>query len=291
MTLHTSVPSTEPVPDTTSRTLTPRAALGWLAGGALLTFAVSWVATEVVELHHDVFYLVYLTCALVYLASFIRAGAPWRDVMGRHLWWSLTTGVLVGLVVVRQIMILDGTPHPGGAFFVFELVWRGLVYGAVDALVLAVLPAVIAYAVLRGNRNSWRRKLAFAGLVLVFSLLVSTAYHLGYSTYRGSELRKPLIGTVMWDVPAVLTGNPVGALVAHPMAHSTAVVHQYYGGEETNQMLPPELSGSYADQPGGGGALALSAGWVVVASFAIIYTRRRVSSAPPRAGRVHSASR
>jgi amino acid transporter len=240
-----------------------------------MTLAVSWLATDVFEMHHDVFYLVYLTCAFGYLVYFARAGAPWREVLTRNLWWSLTIGVLVGFAVMRQIMSLTATPHPGGAFFVFEFVWRGLVYGAVDALVLAVFPAVVAYAVLRGNRRGLRRKAAFAGLVIAFSLLVSTAYHLGYSTYRGSELRKPLIGTVMWDLPAVLTGNPAGALIAHPVAHTTAVVHQYYGGEETNQMLPPELSGNYADHPEGTGALALSAGWIVVAGGGIVYVRRR----------------
>jgi hypothetical protein len=264
--------------------VSPRAALGWLAGGALLTFTVSWLATDVLQLHHDVFYLVYLTCALGYLGYVARAGAPWRDVLARHLWWSLAIGALVGVGVVRQIMSLDGTPHPGGTFFAFELVWRGLVYGALDALVLAVFPAVVAHAVLRGDREGWRRKVAFAGLVLVFSLFVSTAYHLGYGTYRGSELRKPLIGTVLWDVPAVLTGNPAGALVAHPIAHGTAVVHQYYGGGQTNQMLPPELSGSYADRPHGSGALALSAGWVVAVACAIVYARRRVSSTTRRPG-------
>jgi hypothetical protein len=260
---------------TAPSTPSPKAAMAWLAGGALVTFAVSWLSTTVLELHHDVFYLVYLTFALGYLIQFARAGAPWREVLTRNVWWSLTIGVLVGIAVARQIMSLSGTTHPGGAFFSFELVWRGLVYGAVDALVLAAFPAVVAYAVLRGNRKGWRRKVAFAGLVLVFSLFVSAAYHLGYSTYRGDDLRKPLIGTVMWDLPAMLTGNPAGALIAHPIAHSTAVVHQYYGGSETNQMLPPELSGSYADQPGGSGALVLSAGWIVLVGGAIIYTRRR----------------
>jgi hypothetical protein len=244
-----------------------------------LTFIVSWLGSDVLELQHDVFYLVYLTLALAYLAYFAaHTGPAWQDVLRQHLWWSLAVGVVVGVAVVRQIMGLAGTPHPGGGFFAFELVWRGLVYGAVDALVLAVFPAVIAAAVLRGNRKGLRRKAAYAGLVLVFSLFISTAYHLGYSTYRGSELRKPLIGTVMWDLPAVLTGNPAGALVAHPIVHTTAAVHQYYGGSETNQMLPPELSGSYADQPAGTGALALAAGWVVVVGGAITYSRRRFSS-------------
>ena len=228
------------MPSQVCRGVTPRAAVGWLAGGAVLTFIVSWLGTDVLELQHDVFYLVYLTFALGYLAYFAaRTGPVWHEVLPRHVWWSLAVGVLVGVGVVRQVMRLAGTPHPAGVFFAFELGWRGLVYGAVDGLVLAVFPAVVAAVVLRGDRQGFGRKAAFAGLVRVFSLFISAAYHLGYSTYRGGELRKPLIGTVMWDLPAILTGNPAGALVAHPIVHTTAVVHQYYGGSETNQMLPP----------------------------------------------------
>jgi len=116
MALHTaSTPViSEPAPATAPSTPSPKAAMAWLAGGALVTFAVSWLSTTVLELHHDVFYLVYLTFALGYLIQFARAGAPWREVLTRNVWWSLTIGVLVGIAVARQIMSLSGTSHPWG---------------------------------------------------------------------------------------------------------------------------------------------------------------------------------
>jgi hypothetical protein len=255
----------------------PKAAIGWLAGGAAVTFAVSWLGTTALGLHHDLYYLVYLTFALGYLgwlASRSRIG--WRAVLRRNIWWSLGVGAVVAFAVARQIMSGDGTSHPGGGFYVFELAWRGVVYGTVDALTLFVFPAVVGYLVLRGDRRGLRRKAAFAGLVLLCSLVVSTSYHLGYSTYRGSEMSKPLIGTVMADVPAMLTGNPAGSIVAHATAHTTAVVHQYYGGEGTNRSLPPELTSSYADRPGGTAALGIAAGWVVVFGAVLAVNRRRI---------------
>lgn len=153
--------------------------------------------------------------------------------------------------------------------------WRGVVYGAVDALVLAVLPAAVAFTVLRGDRTGVRRKAAFAGLVVLFSLLVSATYHLGYSTYRSGELAKPLTGTVMWDLPAVLTGNPAGAVVAHATVHTAAVVHQYYGGE--NHFLPPELTSDYPEHAGGAAGLAIAAGWLVATALVLAFTRDRWS--------------
>jgi hypothetical protein len=124
----------------------PRAAVAWLVGGAVVTFAVSLIASDLAGLHHDLYLLIYSTIALSSLAWFVAAsGVAWRQVLRSNLWWSLAIGVLVAVAVVGQAMDQAGTAHPGGAYFVFELVWRGVVYGAVDTLVLAVFPAVVAY--------------------------------------------------------------------------------------------------------------------------------------------------
>ncbi len=243
--------------------LSPKAATGWLAGSAALLFAVSLIGTDLLGLQHDLYLLIYFTFALGYLAWFAsKAGATWRHVLRANWWWSIAFGVLVGAAVIRQVMGQTGTGHPTSGYFVFELIWRGVVYGMVDALVLAVLPAVVAHVVLRGNRRGVVRKVAFGSLVLLFSLIVSAAYHAGYSTYRGDAMAKPLTGTVMWDVPAILTGNPAGAVVAHAAVHTTAVVHQYYGGD--NHLLPPEQTASYPQNAGGTTGRALAAGWLVV---------------------------
>lgn len=256
----------------------PAAAVRWLAGGALLAFTTSLVGTTLLGLQHDLFYLVYFTLALGYLGWFLsRSGFAWREVLRRNLWWSVAVGVLVGLAVVRQVLGQAGTPHPDGAYFGFELVWRGLVYGTVDALTLYVFPAVVAYLVLRGDRRGAARKLAFAGLVVVLSLGISASYHAGYSTYRGEEMAKPLIGTALMDAPAILTGNPLGSVVAHAAVHTTAVVHQYEGGE--NHFLPPELTSDYPDRPGGWAASALAAGWLALLGAVVVLNRQRLRKA------------
>ena len=64
-------------------------------------------------------------------------------VVRRNSWWSLGIGVLVAFAVPRQIMGGACTPHPQGGFYGFQLVWRGVVYGAVDAMILFVFPAVV----------------------------------------------------------------------------------------------------------------------------------------------------
>jgi hypothetical protein len=256
------------------RVPSPRAAIGWLAGGAAVTFAASFIASDVMGVQHDLYLLFYFTFALGYLAWFAtKSGVGWRRMLRTNLWWSVAVGALVALAVVQQVMSQHGTAHPTGGYFGFELVWRGVVYGTVDALVLAVFPAAVAWLVMRGNRKGIKRKVAFAGLVVVFSLGVGAAYHAGYSTYRGNTMTKPLTGAVLWDVPTILTGNPAGAIAAHAAVHASAVVHQYYGGD--NHLLPPELTADYPQNAGGAAGQAIAAGWLVLVSSVLVLTRRR----------------
>jgi hypothetical protein len=234
----------------------------------------------VLELQHDLYYLVYFTMSLGYLGWFAaRSRLALRTLLREHVWWSLGRGALIAVAIVGQVTDQPGTPHPSGGYYLFELVWRGVVYGTVDALVLSAFPALVALLVLRGNRRGALRKVAFAGLVLLFSLVVSTSYHLGYSTYRGTDLAKPLIGTVLLNVPAALTGNPVGAVLQHATVHTSAVVHQYYGGDDTNHFLPPELSPTYSDHPDGNAALAIAAAWLSVVGAVVALNRRRLREA------------
>jgi hypothetical protein len=103
---------------------------------------------------------------------------------------------------------------------------------------------------------------------------VSTSYHLGYTEYRDADLRSPVIGTVVANVPAMTTGNPAGAVVTHSMVHTAAVVHQREGG--STKMLPPIVTADYPSRGDGDLAAALAALWLVaVGGIAALLLRRR----------------
>jgi hypothetical protein len=70
-------------------------------------------------------------------------------------------------------------------------------------------------------------------------MLVSTTSHLCYPEYRDADLRSPEVGTIVANIPTALTGNPLGAVVAHSTVHVSAAVHQREGG--STQMLPPKI--------------------------------------------------
>ena len=129
----------------------------------------------------------------------------------------------------------DSTPHPSGAYYWFDLVWRGGIYGAVDSLLLTVLPCVIVYRALGDHLGSWRRRACYfaASLALVMSL--TAVYHLGYAQFRQDGVRAPETGNVIISMPMLLTANPIGSIADHMAMHISAVTHEY----NTEVRLPP----------------------------------------------------
>lgn len=248
----------------------------WLAGGTVLFFLVPYVGTDLLGLQPDLYYLVYFTVAVVWFVAFVEAYATeLRDLWGHGLGPSLAVGTLAGAALVAMVLSQEGTDHPDGWQFWFEIVWRGVVYGSIDALTLFVFPAAVAYLVMHRRREGAGRRVGYAALTLSLSLLVSTSYHLGYAEFRDADLRSPLIGTVVANVPAMTTGNPLGAVVTHSMVHTAAVVHQRDGG--ATRMLPPRVDAAYPSRGDSDVAAGLAALWLLITGgvLGLVARRRR----------------
>jgi len=246
----------------------------WLGAGALLFFLVPLVGTDWLELQPDLYYLGYFTVAALFFAAFVSSHASeLRPLWRMHLWQSLLVGAVAGVVLAVGIFNQAATPHPDGWRFGFQIIWRGVIYGSVDALILYVFPAAIAYLLMRGNREGFRRKAGFAGLALTLSLLVTATYHLGYSEYRGETIKYPEIGAVVANVPTALTGNPLGSVITHATMHVSAVIHQNEGGAQ--HMLPPKVTSDYGNHGNSDLAAGLAAGWMLAAAAGLTLLVRR----------------
>jgi hypothetical protein len=131
----------------------------------------------------------------------------------------------------------DATAGPGGLEFIGAIVWRGLVYGGIDGLLLSAFPIVVVFAAFAGSRLRRHRAGVFAvgAIALAASMAVTATYHLGYADFRSEKVRKPVSGDLVWSVPTLATLNPVGAPIAHAGLHVAAVTRSY----ETDLFLPP----------------------------------------------------
>jgi hypothetical protein len=240
----------------------------------MLFFLVPFVGTDWLGLQPDLYYLGYFTVAVVFFAAFaIVQREALRGLWTRRLWWSLAVGAVVGAAMVTVILRQPSTGHPDGWRFGFDIVWRGVVYGAVDAITLFVMPAAVAYLLLGGATRGGKRRAAFAGLALLLSMFVTVTYHLGYNEYRGDLMRYPVMGAVVANIPTAVTGNPVGAIVTHDIMHVGAVTYQHNGGQA--HMLPPQVTADYPNHGSSDLAAGLAAGWLVMAGAAVTAVTRR----------------
>ena len=167
-----------------------RTQLPWFGAAAVVGFAVPYVGSSVLELQHDVYLAIYFAAVLALFAAYARSTRlDLRTTLTRH--WKLGSllGLVFGVALVRNVLSEDATPRPDGAYFFFELIWRGGIYGAVDAVLLTVLPCLIVYRALGGRLATWRRRIAYFAASLALVMAITAVYHLGLAIPRRRDRR------------------------------------------------------------------------------------------------------
>jgi hypothetical protein len=204
-----------------------------------VAFLVPFVIADQLGLQRDIYLVVYVAAVAGLFLGWARdTGLSLREMFTRR--WRLAIGLGIAFAGVGALIATGaegGSPHPGGVEFIAALLWRGIVYGAADGLLLSAFPILLVFAALDDSRLRRRAGglIAVGAIAMVASLAMTAVYHTGYSDFRGSKLRKPVTGDVVWSVPTLATLNPVGAPIAHVGVHVGAVVHNY----DTDLFLPP----------------------------------------------------
>jgi hypothetical protein len=226
-------------PTPAAHPVSARRHLTWLLGGMAVAFLLPFVVADQLGLQRDIYLVVYVAAVVGLFLGWARdTGQSLREQFTRR--WRLAVGlgiVFAGIGAVIATNAEGGSPHPGGIEFIGALVWRGIVYGAADGLLLSAFPILLVFAALDDSRLRQRvgGLVAVGAIGMVASLAMTAVYHAGYNDFRGSKLRKPVTGDLVWSVPTLATLNPVGAPIAHVGVHIAAVVHNY----DTDLFLPP----------------------------------------------------
>jgi D-alanyl-D-alanine carboxypeptidase len=210
----------------------------WLGAGLVLVFLIPFGLTDVLSIDRDLYYGVYMGAVFAFFGAWLRSGnTSMRAVLSRNWRAGVVLGALFAGVMVAIVLREPATGHPDGLRFAAAIVWRGVLYGFADGLILSAFPILAVFAIFAGTRALTRRrgKAAVGALALGVSLLFTAVYHLGYSDFRSAKLRKPIAGDVIWSIPTLATLSPLGAPIAHAGLHVSAVVHSY----ETDVFLPP----------------------------------------------------
>jgi len=213
----------------------------WLIAAAAIGFGVPYLFADRLQVRRDAYYAIYVLTVMLFFLAWARASRlSLRSMLTRNWRLALLFGGLACALLAAIALGYASTAHPGGPTFVGAILWRGVVYGAADGLLLGAFPVLsvfTAFPFSRG-RDHLLRTAATGVLAVVTAVAVTAAYHLGYPDFRSSKLTAPARGAVIWTAPSLLTLNPVGSILAHVGLHVTAVVHSYDG----DTFLPPHAT-------------------------------------------------
>lgn len=211
----------------------------WVAAAALLGFATTVVFAGWLHLPRRIFLVPYVALVSLFFYAFLRWSNTSIPDLLRHKWiWGLVAAVPLGLFTVNNILSQPASPRSEGLLLIFDLLWIGVVYGLMDALLLSVLPVLAtwkAFTIL-GWTAHWWGKLLVSVVAILLSLAVTVAYHLGYPECRvAGGLFGPTLGNGAMTIGYVVAGNPMASMFSHIAMHIAGVLQ----GPASVLQLPP----------------------------------------------------
>ncbi len=212
--------------------------LCWLFGGFAVGFLVPFVFADQLGMQRDLYYGVYMATAVVFFALWARStGQSWWAMVTRRWRLAVALGVVCAGLLSFIVLQQSATARPAGWTLAAAVAWRGVLYGLADGLLLSSFPILAVFAAFAGSPfvERMRGKVMVGVVALLASLVMTGAYHAGYSDFRSGKVANPLAGDVVWSMPTLVTLNPIGAPIAHAGMHVTAVLHSY----NTDLFLPP----------------------------------------------------
>jgi len=215
-------------------------ALLWIVSASVLGFAVTAFFSGILHLPRNLFLLFYIPPVGALVVAFFRVNRIDLRELLQHNWIPGLVGAgLVTLLVVKNVLSQPSTPRRKGFALLGDVLWPGLVYGLVDALLLSVLPAMAVVLAFSGGDGAatmaMGTQVVQGVLALLASLVVAAIYHLGFQEFRGAAVVGAMIGNGVMSLGFILTMNPLAAILPHMIMHVTAILH----GRESTYQLPP----------------------------------------------------
>jgi len=208
----------------------------WIVCGSLAGFGSSFIFGDILILPLDVYYLVYFGVIIGFFALYIKeTRLDLKKWFSRRLAWGILLGLIFGAVMARNVLARPETERLAGPYLVWVMFWRGLVYGGIDGVLLSVFPWVVTWRAFNVEKKPLGKKIGFGLLAWILIIVMTTAYHAGYSDFTSEKVIQANIGNTIMSVPTLVSANPIGSPIAHAALHITAVVHC----PKTKLFLPP----------------------------------------------------
>ncbi len=208
----------------------------WVVFGALVGFGSSFIFGDLLTLPVDLYYLIYFGIIITFFIIYIRkTQVKLKEWFSRRLVWGILLGLIFAALMVQNVLSRPETEKFVGAYLAWLIFWRGLVYGAIDGLLLSSFPWIVTWRAFDVEKKPLGKKITLSLLAWLFILVVTTAYHIGYSDFRSRKIIQPNIGNTIISLPTLISANPIGSPITHAIMHITTIIHC----PETDLFLPP----------------------------------------------------
>lgn len=210
--------------------------LAWTVAASLLGLSITTICVSVLHLRRSVFLIPYVFLVGLFLYAYgVWAHVDFTALVANNLTMGIVAAVVVAFILVRNVLSQPASPRTQGPRLMFELMWFGLIYGAIDGLYLSVFPVLLAWQSFPGLRTTPLGTVGVGALALVSSAAVTVGYHAGYPEFRSSKMRMAVFGNSIISLGYLVSINPISAFASHAAMHTVAVWH----GSEGTIQLPP----------------------------------------------------
>ncbi len=213
-------------------------AILWILLASFIGFTIAAVFAGRLKLLRNIYLVFYIPIiAALFYAFIVSNSISIREIVLHNWGWGLVGAVLAAGFVVKNVLSQPSSERQKGFALLTDILWPGLTYGLIDALLLSVLPILAVKLAVDETTllNSWYGKVGFIFLGLIASFFATTAYHLGYPEFRGKKVIWPNIGNGVLSLAYLLTMNPLAAVLPHITMHIAAMIH----GPKTTGQVPP----------------------------------------------------
>ncbi len=208
----------------------------WTLIAGILGLLISAIFAGIFRLKRSVFLVPYALLVGLFLFSYFKwAHLNIEELIIRNWLWGVIAAIVISIIMIRNVFSQPSSLRSRGPKLIFELLWFGVIYGMIDALLLSVLPVLITWQAFPDLGNTILGKVGLALLALVASEFITTAYHAGYPEFRNSSLVLPAIGNGIITLGYVLSRNPISSVGSHIVMHIASVLR----GTEKTVQLPP----------------------------------------------------
>jgi hypothetical protein len=189
----------------------------WIPPNAVLVFGLPYLLVKLLKFSNDIYYIWLYIVSIAFIVIYARlTHFNW----GASLKTGWALGTILGVFVGLAFLSLASMSNPAieNSFLsvnIIPLLWRGLLYGLISAILISVFPFIVVWRALSGSNPGGTRKIGVTLVAIISIALMSSLYNLGLSDLRNDNLTNQIGKSMIASVPTIISGSPLAAPISN----------------------------------------------------------------------------